>query len=461
MYTFFEKFSRNQILAVDDQSRIYTYSDFNKFGFGLERSLIFIICKNSIEALFGYLYCIENKIVPLLLSDSIDKKLFDQLMHDYHPSHIWAPKDFCSEETKGIYEYLDYTLYETNMTNFPMHKDLALLLTTSGSTGSPKLVRQSYKNIFVNAASIASYLELDGDERPITTLPLNYTYGLSIINSHLLVGASILLTSYSIVNKEFWDFFREEKATSLAGVPYTYEILDKLRFTRMSLPSLKTMTQAGGKLSSKLHEKFASECQRRGIKFFIMYGATEATARMGYLPWEKSIEKCGSIGIPIPGGSFSIVDEDGNSKDEAERVGELVYYGENVTMGYATRGEELSLEDSFKGVYYTGDMAKKDRDGFYYIVGRKKRFLKLFGNRVSLDESENLIKTELDIECACFGVDDLMKIAILEDTHPDLVLAYISRKTGLNSKGFQIIQLSEIPKNSSGKTDYVRLANEN
>ncbi len=460
MYTFFENSQEEQVIAIDDHSRTYTYSDFKMFGFELKRNLVFILCRNSIEALFGYLYCIENKIVPLLLNESIDEKLLKKLISEYRPSHIWAPKGRTQTNNKPDYEYLEYELQATGLTTFPLHEELALLLTTSGSTGSPKLVRQTYKNIFVNAASIASYLEIDESDRPITTLPLNYTYGLSIVNSHIIMGACILLTQFSVVNKEFWDFFKAEKGSSLAGVPYTYEILDKMRFNRLILPSLRTMTQAGGKLSKRLHEKFANLCHEKGIRFFVMYGATEATARMGYLPWERSIDKCGSIGIPVPGGKFMLIDDNGREINQIDTVGELVYMGDNVTLGYANRGEELASMDVLHGIYHTGDMAKKDADDFYYIVGRKKRFLKIFGNRVSLDECENLISSDLDIECACYGDDDLMKIAVLDIITPDEVIAYISHKTGLNPKGFQIIVLSEIPKNSSGKIDYVRLSNE-
>lgn len=173
---------------------------------------------------------------------------------------------------------------------------MALLLTTSGSTGSPKLVRQSYKNIAANTDSIIDYLELDASERSISTLPMNYTYGLSIINTHLKVGASLILTEYTLVQRDFWTLFAEYEATSFGGVPYTYEMLDKLQFFRRKLPSLRTMTQAGGKLLPVLHKKFAEYADKEGKKFIVMYGQAEATARMGYLPAQKSLEKYGAMG---------------------------------------------------------------------------------------------------------------------------------------------------------------------
>lgn len=332
------------------------------------------------------------------------------------------------------------------------------MLTTSGSTGSPKFVRQSYANVKSNAESIVKYLELDDTEKPISTLPMNYTYGLSIINSHLLVGATLLLTDKGLMQKEFWSFFKENEATSFGGVPYTYEMLDKLRFFRMKLPTLKYMTQAGGKLIPELHKKFAEYAAENGKKFIVMYGQCEATARMGYLPADKSQQKCGSMGIAIPGGKFHLIDVDGNDITQPFVTGELVYEGPNVTLGYAECGEDLSKQDERNGILQTGDMAQVDNDGFYYIVGRKKRFLKIYGNRVNLDEIDRLIKAKFgNLEVASTGVDDHMYIFVDEDKYADAVVSFVVEKTGLNPAAFQAIVIDEIPKNDSGKTLYKEL----
>ena len=332
-----------------------------------------------------------------------------------------------------------------------------MLLTTSGSTGSPKFVRQSYTNIKANTNSIIQYLELDSSERPITTLPMNYTYGLSIINTHLAVGATILLTDKTLMQKEFWTFFKEQKATSFGGVPYTYEMLDKLRFMRMDLPTLRTMTQAGGKITPELHEKFAQFAFENNKKFIVMYGQCEATARMGYLPPESAVQKKGSMGIAIPGGSFSLIDIDGNEITNPNTPGELVYKGANVTLGYAENGNDLVKGDERNGVLITGDMAQFDDEGFYYIVGRKKRFLKIYGNRVNLDEIDRMIKAEYNIEVASSGIDDCMYIFVTESDKADSVRNYVIGKTKLNPVAFKVIVIDEIPKNDSGKTLYREL----
>jgi acyl-coenzyme A synthetase/AMP-(fatty) acid ligase len=307
-----------------------------------------------------------------------------------------------------------------------------------------------------NAQSIAQYLSIDSTERPITTLPMHYSFGLSIINSHLMKGATVLLTNRSLMEKEFWAFLKSEKATSLSGVPYTYEMLKRLRFFRMDLPSLKTLTQAGGKLNIELTKEFAEYCHETNKRFFVMYGQTEATARMSYLPFEQSLSKLGSIGIAIPKGTFQLIDEINDEIKVVDKVGELVYSGPNVSLGYAESGADLILGDVNKGKLFTGDLAKKDVDNYYYIVGRKKRFIKLFGNRVNLDEAEQLLKTIIH-DCACTGEDDKMVIFITESSRLDEVKKYISTKTGINHSAFIVKIISKIPKNESGKTIYSKL----
>jgi len=425
-----------------------------------DRCLVFCLCYNSIGSVLGYVSFLNHGIVSVMLSASLERKLLDNLLEAYKPSFIWLPSGQrdafdCFETT---YEAYGYALLKTGYSKkYPLHDGLALLLTTSGSTGSPKFVRQSYSNILANTKSIVEYLKLDETERTITTLPMSYTYGLSIINTHLYVGATILLTDKGLMQKEFWQFFKEQKATSFGGVPYTYEMLDKLRFYRMDLPSLRTMTQAGGKLTPELHEKFAKYAADNGKNFVVMYGQCEATARMGYLPAEKAVEKKGSMGIAIPGGKFKLIDVNGEEIKKPFVTGELVYEGENVTMGYAECGEDLIKGDERNGVLVTGDMAQFDEDGYYYITGRKKRFLKIYGNRVNLDEVDRLIKGKFEIEAACAGVDDHMYIFLKDGSMADYVKDYVVSVTKLNPTAFKTVIIDSIPMNDSGKVQYKEL----
>ena len=382
-----------------------------------------------------------------------------QLLDIYHPQYLWIPnerEDICLDYEE-VYACYGWKLFATGYPNATLYEKLALLLPTSGSTGSPKLVRQSYRNIESNTASIIAYLNLDASQRPITTLPMHYTYGLSIINTHLAVGATLLLTEKSVLEQGFWDFFQKQGATSFGGVPYTYEMLDKLGLEQMDLPTLRTMTQAGGKLSLKLHKKFAAYAAKRRKEFVVMYGQTEATARMAYLPAEKCIEKSGSMGIAVPGGRFELVDTDGSGSviEAPDTVGELVYYGENVTLGYASRQSDLCEGDTRGGKLLTGDLAKRDADGYYYIVGRKKRFLKLFGNRIGLDACEQLVRAAFpETDCACVGEDDRMHVFLTKEGAARQVKQYLAKQTKLHPSAFCVHTVAQIPKQDTGKIDY-------
>jgi long-chain acyl-CoA synthetase len=423
------------------------------------RRVGFLLCENRFESVAGYLGFLRRRTVPVLINSSMDAALFTDLFAAYRPGYVYLPAERASAipGCKPLATCGGYCLIETTCDqDYEVHADLGLLLTTSGSTGSPKLVRLSYKNIGSNAKAIAQYLAISSDDRPITTMPMSYTFGLSIINSHLLRGAAILMTNATLMDKRFWQTLKVQRVTTFSGVPYIFEMLKKLRFARMDLPSLKYLTQAGGKLSSELSAEFAEVCAAKSVKFIVMYGQTEATARMSYLPWEYARAKAGSMGIAIPGGRFWLVDAAGNVIEDAETVGELYYQGDNVSLGYATSCADLSKGDENKGVLQTGDMAKRDRDGFYYIVGRKKRFLKLFGNRINLDEAERLLRTA-GYDCACVGVDDKLTIYVTQKDQQIQILKTISERTGINPQGFAVVYIEKMPRNESGKIIYSAL----
>jgi len=460
----FDQFDR--IALIQDSGISLTYQELHQYGQQIagkipERCLVFSLCSNSAGSIAGYTGFLNNRIVPLLLSSNMDMSLLKALIDTYLPAYIWAPQDMSSLlPGRAVFSALDYALIQTGFEkSYPLHPELGLLLTTSGSTGSPKLVRQSYHNIKSNMKAIVQCLGLNETERPITTLPMNYTYGLSIINSHLYCGATILLTSVPIFDKRFWDFFNKHQGTSFGGVPFTYEMLDKTGFFRLNLPTLRTMTQAGGKLPVELQKKFVAWANNNGVRFVVMYGATEATARMSYLPPDKAAEKPGSIGIPIPGGKFFLLDENGLVITEPGQPGTLVYEGDNVTLGYAECGEDLIKGDENCGRLETGDVARFDEDGYFYIVGRKKRFLKIFGNRINLDEVEKLIDTRCGhVDCACAGTDERLYVFITDDAHKPEIDRLLFEKVGLNRATYRIVKLDSIPRNDAGKVLYSQLS---
>ena len=456
----------NNIAIKDELGPEITYDGLDELGAKLVaatqgRCLVASLCRNTIGSAIGYISFINNGIVPIMLNAHLETELRDELLEKYQPKYLWLPQDMAEEfkELEVAFEAYDYALLKTNyLEEYPLYEELALLLTTSGSTGSPKFVRQSYANIKANTDSIVEYLKLDASEKPITTLPMNYTYGLSIINTHIMVGATILLTDKSLMQKEFWSFFKDNGATSFGGVPYTYEMLKRLRFMRMDLPTLRTMTQAGGKLTPELHEEFAQYAATNDKNFVVMYGQCEATARMGFLPADMAVAKKGSMGIAIPGGKFTLIDVDGKAITTPLVTGELVYEGPNVTLGYAQCGEDLIKGDEREGILQTGDMAQFDEDGYYYIVGRKKRFLKIYGNRVNLDEMDRLIKAQYeDVECACGGVDDHLYIFVTDESKAAEIKDFVVEKTRLNPQAFKTVAIAEIPKNDAGKVLYREL----
>ncbi len=444
-----EKISYGELHALSDriQSKLKKHS------------LIFSLCSNSIGSVAGYVSFVNNNDATLMLDAHIEKMAFDVLYKTYLPKYIWAPNGF--EAPVGSSQILaenDYVLWEIETNNTSVNGDLSVLLTTSGSTGSPKLVRLSKDNLVSNALSIVEYLHITSDERPVTSLPMYYSFGLSIINSHLLMGATLLLTPASYVEREFWQFANDNKFTSFSGVPYTFEIMKKLKLWKQPMPTLRTLTQAGGKLSNELLQFFMEKYEPQGVKFYLMYGQTEATARMSYLEPEYGMSKLGSIGRGIPGGTFSLQDDDGRIIETPNEVGELVYEGPNVSLGYAECASDLMKDDENYGVLHTGDLAFRDKDGFYFIAGRKKRFLKLFGNRISLDYVETLLKDKLK-ECVCVGDDSRLIIYTTDNGYDENdIIDFIVSRTKIVRTVFLVRHIDEIPRSESGKILYKELS---
>lgn len=456
--------AQNKALIAEDGCQI-SYVELkdqaDKIGLCVwDRSLIFFICSNEMASIAGYLGFLSHQRPMVLINDAIEASLFANLLKTYQPGYIFAPRAFFfGSSFVGTEVYADrgYILLRTDFaTCYDIHEDLAVLLTTSGSTGSPKLVRLSYSNIDSNTEAIASFLKIDENDRAITTMPMSYSYGLSIVNTHLSKGACLVLTKKSFLQKEFWQTMREAEVTTFGGVPYMFEILQKLRFNKMDLPALQYITQAGGKLSANATREFIQVCEAKGYRFITMYGQTEATARMSYLSWDKANEKLGSIGKPIPKGNFYILNENEELVVGSGIEGELVYEGPNVSMGYAFSYEDLYKGDENKGVLRTGDIARRCEEGYYYIVGRKNRFLKMFGNRVNLDEVEQLIAAEF-ASCICLGSDDNMQIflEIADQHYPDQeIKKFIFQKTGIHSSFVSIKYVPKFPRTANGKIKY-------
>lgn len=464
MYLNINTHDERSIAAIDDSGYELSYGSLclfcEEFARVLpKRTMIFILSENSIASLLGYVACVNNHVVPLILSCHTDKLLLEQLVNIYQPEYFWLPESMVDEGCYGekIFERHHYTLARTGRTTFPLYPDLSLLLPTSGTTGSPKLVRHSYENLEASASNVATLFELTSSQRAMATLPMHYTMGLSVVSSHLLVGATVILSNRSLLDGEYWKMVKKYRVTSFTGVPYSYEILTRLRFTRMQLPDLQIITQGGGKMTEEQFRLYAEYAKNSGKKFIPTYGQTEGTSRMAYLPYTLVQSKVCSIGVAVPNGKLSIVDDNGVEIKEIEAEGEMVYKGRNVTLGYAMCGEDLIKGDENYGVLYTGDIVRRDADGCYFIIGRKKRFLKIFGLRIGLDEIETLVKEEFETDCVCAGNDELIKIVITTGNESD-VLRFIEGKTGLFHQCIKVIKIEAIPHTESGKVDMNKIS---
>ena len=419
-----------------------------------KKQLIIIRASNTIETLVGYLTFLRRGDAVMMLDASLDWESLDAIYRLYRPNLIWESG---STDCRVSAKYGDYVLCQRYTETVPMHPELALMLSTSGSTGTPKMVKLSKRNLAANCESIVGYLPIEKDDIAITNLPLHYSYGLSILHTHLHAGAGIVVTDTSVMTQGFWELMKSYDVCTLQGVPYHYEIFRRIGLMKKALPSLRYLTQAGGKLNPKLVKIYAQWAAETGKTFYVMYGQTEATARISYLPPEAALDKSGSIGIPIPGGSLELRDtETGEEITEAHHEGELIYHGPNVMMGYAETLEDLAMDDVCRGVLPTGDIACRDKDGYYYITGRIKRFVKMFGNRISLDAIEHWLK-ERGFDVQCTGRDNHLMIATNRAEDVDAVKKEVLDRFGLHHTSVRVMLLSEYPASESGKINYGKI----
>ena len=460
-----DRWKKEAVAAIDAQGNQLTYGELRNFVKQVSevipaRSLVFTLVDNNVGGIAWTIGNICAGNVPLILNAHLDDQLYRSLYELYQPPYVCVPDKLAEKYPyESVVSCYGYTLMRTGQEACPMHNDLSHLLPTSGSTGSPKLVRHKYENIEAAALNISTFFELTEKARPLMVLPLYYTMGLSMVFSHFYVGATILITNQSMTDRGFWQFIKEQKATSFTGVPYSYEILNLMRFHRMDLPDLTLLTQGGGRMPKDLNLKFAEWCRDSGRQWIATYGQSECTARMAWLPPRWAIEKVGSIGVAIPNAELSLIDMEGNPITTPNTEGEICYRGKNVTMGYAQTREDLLLGDERNGFICTGDMAYFDEDGCYYIVGRIGRFLKLFGMRVGLDECEHIIKGKYPkLECACVGTDEKMVVYLTDEKYKESVKEELVSRLKLVATSFEVRIIKEIPKNEAGKILYAKLA---
>lgn len=451
--TLFEIALQNESLVfIDDSNGVeYTLKNLPQVNFKAKsKSLVFLYLSNSIKNIGAFWSLMRGEHCIALLSIDLTPSFKHQLEQLYKPDYII---DF----SRTFVEHYNYhspdsylSFFESKFKNSKnINNNIKLLISTSGSTGSPKFVKLSETNIIENARSICDYLPINTKDVTPLNLPIYYSYGLSVLTSNSLEGGKIVCTNEDVLKKEFWLNFEKYGYTSIAGVPFVYEMLDRIGFTKKNYPTLRYLTQAGGKLQDILVKKYAEYSKENKIDFFVMYGQTEATARMSYLPPDKTLDKLGSIGKPIKNGIFSI----------DSQTNELCYEGPNVFGGYVTHPDELTTYEN-NLLLHTGDLAKIDNDGYYYIIGRAKRFVKIFGSRINLDEVESILSKKFEINAKCIGLNDksiLIFILNNERYNVEQITQFLSIEIKIHITAIKLKEVNDFPLTANGKIDYTKL----
>ena len=415
--------------------------------------LLFLAFAPTVDAVVTYLACLEAGLAVMPLPPELPAARLTDLIGLYHPEIIvgFHPPEggYDFDPPLGLWRRID------TVGLGKIHPDLALLLSTSGSMGSPKAVRLTLAAVEANARQIVQCLGIGPAERAPTTLPLSYSYGLSVLNSHVMAGATVILTQEGLTSRRFWQVLAECGATSFAGVPASYDLLRRLDLETLLPPSLTTLTQAGGPLAPALTSRMRDLIAGRGGKMFVMYGQTEACARMAVLPPEDLPRCLGAAGRALPEGHLCVMDEDGDVMP-VNAVGRIRYSGPNVMMGYGQNRTDLALGDQMGGTLDTGDMGYLDADGVLWITGRHKRMAKLTGLRVNLDEVETLAAHFGQAAVIDAGEALLIVLAAATPPEPEQKRDF-ARRLGLHSSQIRWRVVERLPLNGSGKIDYAAL----
>jgi acyl-CoA synthetase (AMP-forming)/AMP-acid ligase II len=401
-----------------------------------QRCLIALVAHSSLDFVIYYLALIRCSHVILLIDPAISEPLSSELLSHYQVNH-----------------FIDgNSIQMLNEQSHDLADELCLLLSTSGSTGSSKLVKLSKQNLAANCVSITQCLPICQQDVVMTFLPLSYSFGLSILHTHLMQGASIVLQSESLMSATFWQAFEKFKVTSFYGVPLSYQLLNRLGPEKMPLGRVRYMAQAGGRLLARDWKMLSDFAISKELKCFVMYGQTEATARIAYLPAEHFNSQVGCIGVPIPGVEIQLVDSAGELVTNFDSPGELCVRGENIFGGYAASVSSLSFFERLN-LLKTGDIALKNASGLYKIIGRSKRICKIAGRRINLDEIQSWLEVACQFEVVCVGSDDDVTL-YAEQVIATEIIKQLATKLQCHSRLISFQVLNSIPRLSNSKVDY-------
>jgi acyl-CoA synthetase (AMP-forming)/AMP-acid ligase II len=431
------------------------------------KRLVFLLCGVNAETIIGLLAAAAAGHATALIDPALPERLTAGLVESYQPELILGPSGSAETLAYAMNDKatvgsapsgaraVEWIARESGPSFPPIDPAVQLLPSTSGTTGSQKYVRLSRDAVVANARQIAEALAIDERSVGIAHLPLHYSYGLSVVTSHLVAGGRLCLINDSITSPSFWSKIGNVGGSHFPGVPFHYVALARLGLS-MAPDCVKVFTQAGGALDLRVQTKIRDWATQRGGQFFVMYGQTEAAPRMATLQHADHARKAGSVGVALAGGQLSIVDENG-APLPADAVGTVVYEGPNVMMGYATSRADLGKGDEMNGRLETGDLGRLDWEGFLYLTGRTKRFAKIAGYRLGLDE----IEKELFAVCpvACLGLGE--KIAVAHEQESETALKARVRELADSCKApsssFALRKITQISRASSGKIDYALL----
>ncbi|MFN3259021.1 MAG: AMP-binding protein [Pikeienuella sp.] len=414
---------------------------------GEGKRLVLLLAPNGAGAVIGLLGALAAGHAVALADPGLDPAKLARLEGAYRPDFALSPSPE-GEAAPGM-------ALARREGGAPIRGAASVLLSTSGTTGSAKFVRLAAEALAANARQIGAALSIEESDVGVGHLAPHYSYGLSVVTSHLVAGAAVWMTSGSLVSPEFWPAVAAAGGTHFPGVPFHYTVLARFGLAAVP-PSVRTFTQAGGALDRRFLAKVADEVSARGGRFFVMYGQTEAAPRMTTLPAERLAEKPGSVGPALPGGRLSILDEAGADLPPGE-AGAVAYEGPNVMLGYAETRADLDRGDEQGGRLLTGDLGFLDEEGYLHLTGRSQRFAKVAGLRLSLDE----IERQLEPPCLVAALEKGESVIVFhEEGFEEPLKAQAKRlaaEYGVPAASFRLRALPALPLKPSGKVDYARL----
>ncbi|MCI8822504.1 MAG: AMP-binding protein [Lachnospiraceae bacterium] len=444
--------SDNTAIA-DDQGNKRSYRELSEGAEDLrlcveKRSLLFLLCDHQTETAEFIYEILYIHAVPLLLPGEIDEELLEQLMQIYQPGYLYCQN---SRKTAGterrVKEWKNHTLWKTGAPEVSIHPDVALLLSTSGTTGSSKLVKLTYDNLYDNAAYGCRHLQIEVGQKGLSPLPLHYAFGLSFCLWHWHCGATVLLTEESVFGRGFQEFYMKEKAVNFAATPYTYRMLQKIRFWDQEKAAfLNFAISSGAQITEQEHLELVSVLKE---KFWVGYGQTECIGIVLAASFDERHVRTGTVGRAFDNAEVTM----------DPKTGEMLIRSRSVCMGYAVSREDLETGDVNHGILHTGDVVKIE-DGYIYLQGRLKRFVKILGKRVSLDDIGNYLENKYqNAEFACTGTDDHIEIYHTDpgSCAEEEIRELLYRNMKIPAEFITCFCLEKMPRNSSGKIAYAGL----